>query len=406
MTLQKVEAGALEKVARARPMPRSMRDYDVDDDYTEALVNMIEVADPSMYIRAEKPGLACLTRYAMDRDNDCFKIQDVDQKFRDWEKVDSLEGVILDLNFPYRALRKYQEFDESRENPILCSSADMLKGIGNPGVDCKTCQFSQWPTDEEKALTGKRRPDCADRFRIFFKSLDEETVSLVELPGSFRRNITSFEDELLRKGLNPWDVVTQLTLGHNSDRSFVEFEILATVNRENEEVAKSINSMRQCILALVIQMASWHLRAREDEGDDTLDDIENWPDDLEGKYTPEGHWVPNPNYVPPAEEGVVEGTMRTVDNGEEPPFDTDDEDELAKAGMPAGDIDKAAATEAEPAQEEEKPRRRGRARTAPAAEETKPDPEPEPEPPAEESPAEARRRKLRESREKREAARA
>ena len=43
MTLQKVEAGALEKVARPRPMPRSMRDYDMDDEYTQALIDMLRL---------------------------------------------------------------------------------------------------------------------------------------------------------------------------------------------------------------------------------------------------------------------------------------------------------------------------------------------------------------------------
>lgn len=65
-----------------------------------------------------------------------------------------------------------------RRNPknnaeILCQSPDAVKGVGEPGIDCATCEFADWTED---ARGNRYPPECAFTWNYLAWSVDHQTL--------------------------------------------------------------------------------------------------------------------------------------------------------------------------------------------------------------------------------------
>ena len=251
-----------EVVLRTRPLSRALKNMgiEVDEEMTEGLAEMADVAHLDTFIEAgsDTPGLGYMTRYVVDRDSPVFGKTEygVDQK--DWETVEVLEGVIIDIK-PYRNKRQNRGFVPGDDNPIECASPDMITGIGEPGGDCRGCWFAEWPTDEEKR-GGIRSPWCGDRWRVFFKNEAELMPQYLDLPGGYKNSLDSYRRELKKRGAQTWQVITQMQVRQGDNKSFLECDIIGAINSEDEQVTAAISAMQTCISACIIQYSGWHLR--------------------------------------------------------------------------------------------------------------------------------------------------
>ena len=299
MTLQTQDQGNMNLPAtRVRNLPRVMvnANYEVDEEFTSSVVDMLDVTDPEFFKDPNAPnatpGISVLTRYSIDRDSLCFKRAERGLKFRDWEKVESVQGVILAM-MPYRVKRKYQVYKEDEDNPVLCVSVDMKTGVGTPGINCKACQFSKFPDDDEKERRknlgiANMGPDCPDRWRIFFKTDDEVVPSFIDLPGSFWRSIDSFKKYIGKRGCQSWQVVTTMQLVKAGDYTNLDFQVDSLIDSRQDDVANAVVGMQACIVKLVEEIGQWHMRMADD-----------WADDEEYRYDVDGNIVYNPKFHPP-----------------------------------------------------------------------------------------------------------
>ena len=251
-----------EIVLRTRPISRALKNMglEMDEEMTEGLVEMADVAHLDTFVEegSDTPGLGYMTRYVIDRDEPVFNKTEygVDQK--DWETVEVLEGVIIDIK-PYRNKRKNRGYVPGDDNPIECASPDMVSGVGDPGGDCRGCWYSEWPTDEEKR-GGIRSPWCGDRWRVFFKNEAELMPQYLDLPGGYKNSLDSYRRELKKRGAQTWQVITQMQVRQGDNKSFLECDIIGTINSEDEQVTTAISAMQHCIAACIVQYSGWHLR--------------------------------------------------------------------------------------------------------------------------------------------------
>ena len=261
-----------EIVLKTRPLPRALKNMgiDLDEGMTEGLIEMLDLAYLDTFIEegSDTPGISYMTRYVIDKDAPVFDKTEYGIAQKDWETVEVLEGVIIDIK-PYRAKRKNRGYVPDEENPTECASPDMITGIGDPGGECRGCRFAEWPTDEEKK-NGLRSPWCGDRWRVFFKNESEIMPQYLDLPGGYKSSLENYRRELKKRGAQTWQVVTQMEVRQTDNKTFLDCDIIGSINSEDEQVTTSISAMQVCIAACIVQYAGWHLRyqgARKHDSD-------------------------------------------------------------------------------------------------------------------------------------------
>ena len=262
---------------KTRPLPRALKNMgiDLDEEMTEGLIEMMDLAYLDTFIEegSDTPGISYMTRYVIDKDAPVFDKTQYGVPQKDWETVEVLEGVIIDIK-PYRAKRKNRGYVPDEENPTECASPDMITGIGDPGGDCHGCRFAEWPTDDEKK-NGLRSPWCGDRWRVFFKNESEVMPQYLDLPGGYKSSLDNYRRELKKRGAQTWQVVTQMEVRQNDNKTFLDCDMIGAINSEDENVTQAISAMQLCIAACIVQYASWHLRyqgARKRDSDNEYPD--------------------------------------------------------------------------------------------------------------------------------------
>ena len=231
---------------------------ELSQDMTDHIIESGDVATDSSVIIGlydNRPGLNFLRHYILYRDELSFKEYDATLKMREWTQYKQLSGVIFAM-MPYRTKRVSPVYIENEPNPVVCASVDMFQGIGNPGTVCARCQFSKWPEKEERDRTGKTGPDCPDRWRIFMISDDEIYPYYIDLPGSFRTSIHSFQEDLLKKGgVRPWEVISTLNVYETKDNKLrLNYEWDGLVDCTSQQYVDSIIAFQRLARDLVAQM--------------------------------------------------------------------------------------------------------------------------------------------------------
>ncbi len=261
-----------EIVLKTRALPRALKNMgiELDEEMTEGLIEMKDLAYLDTFIEegSDTPGISYMTRYVIDKDAPVFDKTEYGVPQKDWETVEILEGVIIDIK-PYRAKRMNRGYTPDEENPTECASPDMITGIGDPGGECRVCRFAEWPTNEEKK-NGLRSPWCGDRWRVFFKNESEIMPQYLDLPGGYKSSLENYRRELKKRGAQTWQVVTQMEVRQNDNKTFLDCDMIGSIDSENDQVTEAISAMQYCIAACIVQYAGWHLRyqgARKQDSD-------------------------------------------------------------------------------------------------------------------------------------------
>lgn len=119
--------------------------------------------------------------------------------------VKEFSGVIV-YHHPVRMY--YREKYNGANNPPDCGSLDGTFGIGNPGGSCAKCPYNQFGTALDDS-TGKA---CKDRRRIYILREGEVFPMLLSLPTGSLKNLTTYLQRLLTKGMKSGMVATKFSL--------------------------------------------------------------------------------------------------------------------------------------------------------------------------------------------------
>jgi hypothetical protein len=120
------------------------------------------------------------------------------------ESVREIEGVILSFS----TSRAYWTNPNAGDRvPPICSSGDMVTGIGTPGGSCKTCPFAQFGS----ASTGRGQA-CKTKMIIFLVRPGETLPVAVNIPATSITAIKSYLMHLTVAKLPFYAVTTKLTL--------------------------------------------------------------------------------------------------------------------------------------------------------------------------------------------------
>ncbi len=119
------------------------------------------------------------------------------------ETVKEFSAVIL---FHHPLFAYYRTKYTGGNNPPDCGSFDGLTGEGDPGGNCKTCQYNKFGTGENGSKA------CKNRRRVFVLREGEIFPLLLSLPTGSLRELTRYLKRLLSKGRKSNSVVTRFSL--------------------------------------------------------------------------------------------------------------------------------------------------------------------------------------------------
>ena len=274
MTLanQEPEKGGLVPISPRRTL-NLRAGIDLDEETTEGIIMMAEGATPEMYFDDYGDSLALnnLQRYSINRDSKQFNVVDNLKNSGDWEKIGSIEGVVL-AAIPHRVMRENVQFVPDQDNPILCVSGTGETGTWDPEGDfppdydrmkptgnCSTCPYGDW---EWAKSIGLRSPRCSDRLRLFIKTPEYGKPVVLDLPGSYRKSWREYTRDLKNKLLREWEVVTVMTVAMDRDnRTYLVCEEAGLIDTTKAEVVDALNKARAICNMLVEDAQTYHLRS-------------------------------------------------------------------------------------------------------------------------------------------------
>jgi hypothetical protein len=131
-------------------------------------------------------------------------------------------------------------------NPPDCHSEDLVMGIGDPGVPCKTCEFNQFGS----AVKGEGKA-CKDIRLLFIVRPGDFLPLIVSVPPSSLANVRRYFTRLAGQGLPYYGVVSSLRLGQTKNNTGIAYsEILpAAVGPVDPESLGRIKVYAQAIRA-------------------------------------------------------------------------------------------------------------------------------------------------------------
>ena len=136
----------------------------------------------------------------------------------------------------------------------------MLSGQGDPGGPCRACPHSVWYDYTDQDGKERRAVDCQDRWFVFFKEPSRMVPSYIDLPGSFRRSLQGYRNELFKNGCRSWQVVSDIKLVTTSDqKTNLKCDVVALINSEDQEVVDVVGAMKGCIDQLFTEWGQFHL---------------------------------------------------------------------------------------------------------------------------------------------------
>jgi hypothetical protein len=125
------------------------------------------------------------------------------------EEMKALEGIIIHWTEP-RVFWK-DPFSGGSKQPD-CYSPDSKYGIGDPGVECKTCQFAQYGSAIRADGSPGRGQACKQLRTLFVLRPDSVLPLLVNCPPTSLKPIRDYMRRLAERRLQTFSVVTSLRL--------------------------------------------------------------------------------------------------------------------------------------------------------------------------------------------------
>lgn len=102
-------------------------------------------------------------------------------------------------------------------NPPDCGSLDAIKGIGNPGGNCKNCALNEYNSGDNGSKA------CKERHRIYLLREGEVFPVLLSLPTGSLKELSRYFMRLLTKGIRSNEVVTRFTLVKATNKSGIVY---------------------------------------------------------------------------------------------------------------------------------------------------------------------------------------
>jgi len=151
------------------------------------------------------------------------------------EAVQEITGVVIH----WQRVRSYWDkgFGEGEKGaPPECASDDGIVGTGTPGGDCKDCPLSAWPDDDSP----RRGKACTEMINVFIVPVDGtkdegEIIPLrVRLSPMSLKPWRQYMGRLLSKKNLPWNVVTTMALGSDTNAQGQEYAKLVVGEADQE----------------------------------------------------------------------------------------------------------------------------------------------------------------------------
>lgn len=130
------------------------------------------------------------------------------------EFVKSFSAVIL-YHHPIRSYFK-STFNGTANLPD-CGSLDAVKGVGNPGGDCKKCALNEYHSGDNGSKA------CKERHRLYLLREGELFPILLSLPTGSLKELSRYFMRLLTKGIKSNEVVTKFTLVKATNKSGIVY---------------------------------------------------------------------------------------------------------------------------------------------------------------------------------------
>jgi len=176
-----------------------------------------------------------------------WDIPDITQK-DGFRSIKDLTCVIILWN----DIRRYWETEYGAGDPSApdCRSDDLETGVGDPGGECKSCEFSEWGSDTKGP--GER---CKQSRELLLALPDKLLpVRLSIGPGSLK-NIRQYFMQLVTSGIPYWKALTSFTLKTEKSTKDIKYPQcnVQLIEQIPEEYLASIDSFRNAVTGNVDQ---------------------------------------------------------------------------------------------------------------------------------------------------------
>lgn len=167
------------------------------------------------------------------------------------QPVAELSGIIVDK---YRINTRWEERFSGEVTAPLCVSLDARHGVGDPGGDCRACQFNQWGSGPDG-----RGKACKNLHRVYLLPLDRALPKLITMPPTSLGNFESYM-RFLSDNFKPfYTVVTRVKLEKATNKGGIQFSraVLSRIGEVPKEhlaaVKGYIETMRPLMRAVKVE---------------------------------------------------------------------------------------------------------------------------------------------------------
>ncbi|MFA5636243.1 MAG: hypothetical protein WC977_10095 [Anaerovoracaceae bacterium] len=164
------------------------------------------------------------------------------------EETKTLDCILMVI----QKVRQYYPGEFTGESiPPQCASPDGKVGIGNPGGECATCQFSQWGSDTNNSQA------CSERRHVLLLLPHSVLPYFLNVPPSSIKALKRYALQLAGSGRPYFSVRTQITLEKTKNATGIDYSACIFKQGEalDETAQTSVAGMREALQGMLTQYA-------------------------------------------------------------------------------------------------------------------------------------------------------
>lgn len=168
---------------------------------------------------------------------------------------DTIVGVILHV----QSVRVYWSSRLGEGDPFpSCTSADAIRGVGNPGGMCSECPLTDWGSNKLRGADSNAQA-CSEQRAILLLEPGHVLPTIVRVPPSAIGIINSYTTRLAAVGFLIYDVVTQIGLKPAKNRSGIPYSepTFSVLNELDPIVADIMEQYRSSFVAALQAKPAW-----------------------------------------------------------------------------------------------------------------------------------------------------
>ncbi len=162
---------------------------------------------------------------------------------------DILEGIILHIG---NERTYYKEaYGVGEIQPPICSSANGVIGVGEPGGKCVKCEYSQFGPNNEKPICDQKKP-----MYLLIPEINPVLPVVLNVTGPSFPSLKTFNISLMQFGVNVFDVKVELSLkaGKTKNKmpsSILQIETLSNIRINDPENYAKLVEYRKSLLQFI-----------------------------------------------------------------------------------------------------------------------------------------------------------